>query len=204
MASALGLVLAVSALGCPFCTALEPTLSSRRELAVVVALGEVRGGESKALEIRLHQVLKGNKLLAGRTSIVAPADGPLKAGTLVLIFGDLPEGDPDDRRSEGGDKAIGALRFSTTAVTETSFAYFARAPDLRTPAAERLRYFARFLENADPTIAGDAYQEFAHASFGDVRKSGRRAARRQDERLVVQRAGAPGPQGILCPGSGVR
>ncbi len=64
-----------------------------------------------------------------------------------------------------------AWRFTVVAVGETGYAYFAQAPDLRQAASERLRYFARFLENADPTIAGDAYQEFAHASYADVRKA---------------------------------
>jgi hypothetical protein len=55
-------------------------------------------------------------------------------------------------------------------VNETSYAYFARAPLVRVPATERLPYFIPFLENADPTIAEDAYLEFGHAPFEDVAK----------------------------------
>ena len=42
------------------------------------------------------------------------------------------------------------------------------APPLREPAIERLRYFAPFLEHADPTIAEDAYLEFGRAPFDIV------------------------------------
>ena len=36
------------------------------------------------------------------------------------------------------------------------------------PAHERLRYFAEFLEHADPLVAEDAYLEFGHAPFDEV------------------------------------
>jgi hypothetical protein len=171
--SAIGLLLAISAtaFGCPFCTALEPTLASRRESAAVVALGEVRGIEGRKLDVRLHRTLKGEKLLAGQDSIVVPAAGTLKVGTLLLVFGDLVETEADEKgnlETQAVATKGESLRFAAVPVSETSYAYFAQAPDLRKTAPERLRYFARFLEHADPTIAGDAYQEFAHASFGDV------------------------------------
>jgi hypothetical protein len=168
---ALLFAVSATALGCPFCTALEPTLSSRRDAAALVALGEVqsspvRPGDAKpSLTIRLHRTLKGDKLLGGQESIVAAAGGPIKPGALVLVFGEKTEG---ERVDEG---SAASLRFAVIPVTETSYAYFAQAPDLRKPAPERLRYFARFLEHADPTIASDAYQEFAHASFADVEKA---------------------------------
>lgn len=161
--STLGLLFAVSAaaLGCPFCTALEPTLSSRRDAAAFVALGEVLASDAQNLKIRLHRSIKGDKLVAPQETVTVPAGGSIRDGTLVLVFGDQVEGEKPD----------GVLRFTTVPVTETGYAYFAQAPDLRRPAPERLQYFARFLEHADPTIAADAYQEFAHASFGDVRKA---------------------------------
>ncbi len=91
-------------------------------------------------------------------AVSAGADA--KIGSLALVFGDEPKGE-----------TTGPPRFTVVPVTETSYAYFAQSPDLREPAARRLRYFARFLEHADPAIAADAYQEFAHASFGEVRQA---------------------------------
>ncbi len=96
--SAIGLYLALSvaALGCPFCTALEPTLSSRRETAMVVALGEVDGIVDRQASIRVHRWLKGEKLLAGRQSIVVPSGSSLRVGTLVLVFGEQVESGNED------------------------------------------------------------------------------------------------------------
>ncbi len=195
MASALGLALALAALGCPFCTALEPTLSSRRDSAAVLALGEVvsrqpPGGNAKA-EVRLHRVLQGEALLGGRQTISVPA-GTLKPGSLVLVFGD----EATRAQNDAAEPAQAAdLRFSTVVASEIGWAYFAQAPPGRTAAADRLRYFARFLEHADPLIAADAYQEFAHASYADVVKAasalpiGKMSAWVQSERVAPARKG---------------
>src|SRR5439155_18841693 len=60
------------------------------------------------------------------------------------------------------------LRWSPVSVNELSFAYVARAPSSRKDSAERLKYFARYLEHDDPLIAEDAYQEFGHMPFDKV------------------------------------
>jgi hypothetical protein len=60
------------------------------------------------------------------------------------------------------------MSWHAVAVDEAAYAYFARAPSLKTPAVQRLRYFAPFLEHADPLIAEDAYLEFGHAPFDEV------------------------------------
>ena len=44
----------------------------------------------------------------------------------------------------------------------------ARAPNRRRPAAERLPYYARFLEYPNPLLAEDAYLEFGNASYDEV------------------------------------
>ncbi len=212
MACAVGLLLAIAALGCPFCTALEPTLSSRRDAAAFVALGEVRAGEPAAKNdgakpavphsIRLHHVLKGTSLLADRESIPAPTPA-LKPGTLVLVFGDLPS-------SEEAKPPGHALQFSTVPASEVGLAYFAAAPPGQTTAPERLKYFARFLEHADPLAAADAYQEFAHAPFGEVRQaagalnSGKLAAWLESERVPPARKGFYALALALEPGETAR
>jgi hypothetical protein len=53
-------------------------------------------------------------------------------------------------------------------VDETSSAYFVRAPELKRPIAERLRYAAKYLEHADPAVAEDAFREFGRAPFDAV------------------------------------
>src|SRR5688572_15391770 len=46
-------------LACPFCTAVGPTLSQRRESAEVVALGELVENGPAGRVFRLHKVAKG-------------------------------------------------------------------------------------------------------------------------------------------------
>lgn len=53
-------------------------------------------------------------------------------------------------------------------VTEESFAYIRALPSPEKPAAERLRFFLKFLEFHEPLIANDAFSEFARAKYADV------------------------------------
>src|SRR5207249_2959578 len=101
-------------------------------------------------------------------------DSEFKAGALVLLFGEA------DRSGDGPGKTApkespkseapkpSQPRWSHVGVNELGFAYVARAPSSRKDTAERLRYFARYLEHDDPLIAEDAYQEFGHMPFDKV------------------------------------
>ena len=60
------------------------------------------------------------------------------------------------------------LAWEVVPLDEVGFAYVARAPSRRLPAVKRLAYFAKFLENANPTVAEDAYLEFGAAPYDDV------------------------------------
>jgi hypothetical protein len=145
-------------LGCPFCTALGPTLSQLREQAVVVALAEVEDSkDAKLTRVRLHRVLAGGELLHGKQSIEIPLEIPGRPGSLLLVFG-----------NGGAAARLGELAWNAVGVNETSYSYFARAPTLKTPVVERLRYFGPFLEHREPLIAEDAYLEFGHAGFDQV------------------------------------
>jgi hypothetical protein len=142
--------------GCPFCTAVGPSLAQQRDLAAVVALAEVTDASTRPPQFLLHRVVKGADLLADRQKLSAIVDTQLKPGSLMVLFGN---------RMEDSD-----LRWSAVGVNEASAAYFLRAPSLREPETERLRYFARFLENPDPLVADDAYREFGRAPFDTVAK----------------------------------
>lgn len=144
-----------SAAACPFCVAVQPTLAQQRESADVVALGELREVDANEARFRLHQVVAGTTHVPGETTTIAQhfTNPP---GTLFLLIG-RPPVDADE-----------AWSWQCTPVTETSWGYFVRAPSLRQPASERLRYFARYLEHPEALIAADALMEFAHASYDDV------------------------------------
>jgi hypothetical protein len=151
------LVLLVAAhltVACPFCTAVKPTLAQQRDAADVVAIAEVDKVDASSATLTFRQVLKGNSLLGGQSSATVKLGFKPRPGALLICFGN---------RSDDED-----LSWSAVGVDETSLVYVAGAPDLRQPAAKRLRYFARYLEHPDPLIAEDAYLEFGHAPYDVV------------------------------------
>jgi hypothetical protein len=150
----LAILLSAHLIACPFCTAVKPTLSQQRDAAEVVAVAEVESiiGSADA-RLRIHQALKGKALLGEETTLRTTLAFRPQVGSLLVCFGSLDEG---------------SLTWTAMGVNETSLAYFAAAPDLRQSAAERLGYFARYLEHADAVIAEDAYLEFGHAPYDVV------------------------------------
>jgi hypothetical protein len=156
---------------CPFCTALEPTLCQLREQAEVVALVEVVEQSPKLhTRLRLHKVLSGAEQLQGTAALTVDLDVSATPGSLLLIFGS-PTGQPVSPAAKALEPAVKVLQWHAVAVNEREVGYLAKAPPLKTPEIERLRYFARFLEHADPLIAQDAYLEFGHATFRDVTRA---------------------------------
>jgi hypothetical protein len=146
---------------CPFCTAIAPTLCQLRQQAVVTALAEVEAPTANnQTTVQVHKVLEGAKLLAGKKSLNITLDLTAPPGSLLVLFG-----------SGAGKAAVGELSWHAVSVNETSYSYFARAPSLKIPLVERLRYFGPFLENRDPLVAQDAYLEFGHAPFEDVART---------------------------------
>ncbi len=163
-ACTLGILVSVAetASACPFCTALGPSLCQQRQQAAVVALAELAGpAAGKRSNLRLHRVLEGAVLLAGKQALEVEIDVTVKPGRLLLVFGNGPPDAPPDK-----------LTWHAVPVDETSYAYFARAPSAKTALVERLRYFVPFLEHRDPLIAEDAYLEFGHAPFDQVASVG--------------------------------
>ena len=195
---------------CPFCTALEPTLSQLREEAAVTALVEVEE-QSPPLQtrMRLHKALTGAARLGGMTSLAAKIDLTANPGSLLLIFGS-PVGEPVASSAKNTAPALAEFRWHAVAVNEREYGYLAQAPGLKTPAVERLRYFARFLEHPDPLIAQDAYLEFGHASFRDVARAADALPLQQmknwlsDERVPAARKGFYGMALGLATGQATR
>jgi hypothetical protein len=145
------------AIACPFCTALKPTLSQRREGADIVALGECVEVQNQQAGFRLHQVWRGKERLVNREKVTVSLAAAPKVGTLAILFADAETNRP-----------LPEWNFSAEKVNEISVGYFAAAPSLAQPSAVRLRYFARFLEHAEPLVADDAWQEFGHAAYDQV------------------------------------
>lgn len=142
-----------SARACPFCTALKPSLSQRRDNATIFALGEAAETSGDARLFLLHAILKGADRLANSRRLPIPGHVDLKSGTLVIVLGN------------DGETPDAMLAWEVVPVTETGYAYAARLPSPHKPPAERLPYFIPFLEHAEPVLAEDAYLEFGHAPF---------------------------------------
>ena len=156
--SLLSLAVAERSSACPFCNAVLPTFCQSREAAEVVALGEVVAA-GDPLKILVRNVLKGREHVQVGQVVAAPRVEALRSGALCLLLGSAAAELSKDEQP---------LSWTYRPVTETSYAYFARAPQLRVAAPERLRYFARYLEHPDTSIAEDAYLEFGHAPFDVV------------------------------------
>ena len=145
--------------GCPFCGVVGDSLAIRRDAADVAAVGEAEGAATAgsdgflAQAFRIDQVLRGT-LPAGTTPATARVDGPV-SGT-ALLFGSTPGG---------------PLRCSAVGANEALLGYAAAAPATSLAAAERLRWFARWLEHPEPAIAADAFTEFGLAPFEAVQEA---------------------------------
>jgi hypothetical protein len=88
------------------------------------------------------------------------------------------------------------LSWHAVVVDETSYGYFARGPLLDRPAAERLKYFAPFLQHANRLVAEDAYQEFGHAPFELVVEVAPAIAQDRVRRWLVDPAVPPERKGF--------
>ncbi len=161
--AAVSLVSSRPAPACPFCKALKPTLSQRRAEADVVALAEVVAPGEDASHVKLHRVHQGASQVAAGQNLSVPLHRAVRPGELLLLFGTS-----NDEAGAPRGAAAESLSWHAVPVDETSYAYFARAPQMRLPSAERLAYFARYLEHPDALVAEDAYLEFGHAPFDQV------------------------------------
>jgi hypothetical protein len=152
---------AATAIACPFCSAIKPTLSQRCDSSTEGYLAECVTLDAKAKpasgEFSVRKVLKAGESKLNRQTVRAAAPANIKTGSLVLLLG---TNDPDSREER--------FEWEITPLNEASFAYIARLPNERTPVLERLKYFAPFLEHADPLISEDAFLEFGHAPYDQV------------------------------------
>ncbi len=150
---------------CPFCVAVKPTLAQQCESATIAFLGECSSVKNDARDtdvgFAIRRVLTGEKLLAGRSAIRIKLIENIKPGTLALLLGSGESG-----------SALENLKWTSIPLTELSFAYIARLPETQASPLERLKYFAKFLESADPLIADDAFLEFGHAPYDQVLLAG--------------------------------
>lgn len=158
----LGVLVSVSAVACPFCSAPSLTLCEQLNMSDAAVLVEWTDGKPADRD----------KGFAGTTDysilkVVHDSSGDLKVSGKINL--------ERYRAAKKGDMFL-LLGTKTTElewgspleVTETSFNYITQAPSKEAPAKERLIYFLKFLEFSDTIVADDAYGEFANAQYKDI------------------------------------
>jgi hypothetical protein len=168
--AAVVLLTAVSdAAGCPFCTAESQTLSEETQSADAVVLAKLLKEAEPANEsddsfaaadadlgtatFQVVEVLEGQDLLVGVKEI------------RVVFFGE------PDREQVFLVSGIGTDRIDWTTPLPLSPAavdYVRKLKNVPPSGVERLAFFQEYLENDDPLLAQDAYDEFARAPYADV------------------------------------
>lgn len=166
--AALGIGIAVAgwtssfSMACPFCSAPSLTMTEQLSQSNAALLVKWSGGtpakdqDGGFTEYEVVEVVSqptGSKLAKG-TKVKLVRYRAAKAGDLYMLLG----------TTAGAVIDWG----SPIEVTEDSFAYIKNAPKPELPTKERLKYFIKFLEHPNATVATDAYGEFANAPYADI------------------------------------
>ncbi len=157
-----GLAAITAASWCPFCTAVQQTLSEQMGTSDIVVLAELVELPTEAPKD--DQLPKGlfrvTEVIKGQPDVIAPSHefksiviGQPQLGQSFLLMGvDPPE-----------IAWTTPLKMSLAAVE-----YLRAVPKLPAKGAERLKFFQRYFEHAESMLAFDAYEEFARASYAEV------------------------------------
>jgi len=154
-----------SAAACPFCGPVTEPLAARRARSATVAIGETLGPAAAAADGRRRQQLQILSVFPTTGSRLKPAD-PDRLPVLATVTTDF-SGTALLFETAAGD-------WQALAADELLIGYCLTAPpprDRPTAVAERLTWFARWLEHPSAAIAADAYAEFAVAPFASVREA---------------------------------
>ncbi len=180
----------VAALGtsvdaCPFCSATSQTLSEElaaAEVAVIAKLSQAAalpdaGSPSSDPDMgvatfEVLEVLRGADKFPDLKELRAVYFGENEAGKLFLING-IDAGLPPADASQVADWT------TPLPLSERGVEYVKKLGSLPEKGPERLAFFMQYLENDDPLLAQDAYDEFARAPYDEVIDLSDRMDRRQ-------------------------
>jgi hypothetical protein len=155
-----GLFAPASVRACPFCSAPSMTLTeqlAKSDAALLVELKSSREGtdsETPSTTFKVVDVIRDSTSAYKKDgSVEIPRFRAGKSGDLALLMG----------------TKIDTLEWADPLpVTKEIYSYVSDAPSYDADPKDRLAYFMKFLEHADPTIANDAYAEFANAPYKDI------------------------------------
>lgn len=146
---------------CPFCAAVSQTLRQEIEAMDGAAFGKYVAADPKRPteegigRFVVTEVIKGTELLKVGQVVEAPYFGSTGSETTFLLLGvDPPE----------------LMWSSPLPVTERAQDYIRKMLSLPADMTERLKFFMKYFEDADTLLARDAYDEFANASYEEIKK----------------------------------
>jgi hypothetical protein len=159
---------AARAWACPFCSAVQQTLSEEikgADAAIIAKLADpAKGapaevssapGADNQTKFKIVEVLKGKDLLGDKQRIEVLYFGDDDPKTDFLIIGTDPK-----------DLAWG----TPTALSPRASKYVTELVKLPESGADRLTFFEKYFEDSDPLLAGDAYDEFAKAPYPEIQE----------------------------------
>lgn len=159
-------------LGCPFCSAVTNTFSediANMDAVIIARLAkpvEPAAGAGKALNItqstratmatfNIDEVLKGKQMLGDAKSISTVYFGDAKLGDTFLVMASDPKN----------------LTWSPPLpLNQRQREYLTKLVELPKEGPQRLAYFQQYLQDSDPTLAQDAYDEFARAPYEHLKQ----------------------------------
>jgi len=167
-AAACAIAAATPASACPFCSAVSMTFSDElaaSEVGAIIQLVKrpsaddlVKADPATALgsksTFEVVRVLKGDDRVSAAKQIEIFYFGEQSIGTQFLAFGN---GMPD------------VVWTTPTAMSERGVEYISRLTTLPAEGPDRLAFFLDHLEDEDPLLATDSYDEFAKAPYSDVK-----------------------------------
>jgi hypothetical protein len=162
--STIGLAAAGIAVACPFCNVETQTLSEETRGADAVVLAKLlkeapasanaADPNSGTATFQISEVLHGQEALKGAKEIG------------VVFFGDSSRVKTYLVNGIGKDK----IDWTTPLpLSEAAVGYVKQLPTVPQTGADRLAFFQEYLENADPLLAQDSYDEFARAPYAELR-----------------------------------
>jgi hypothetical protein len=143
---------------CPFCAAESRTLTEEVRMADAAVLAKLAGPDAADLDsgnakFKIVRVLAGEDVLGTAKEFDAVFFGEPDTEQIFLVSG------------------IGTdyTEWSTPLpLSEAGVEYLGRLADVPESGADRLAFFQEYLENDEPLLAQDAYEEFARAAYKDV------------------------------------
>ena len=175
------------ATACPFCSATAQTLRQDMAAMDVVAFGELipngKGSSDQSpdeiagiAEFKIVESLRGEGIVPSGAVVSAPYYGSAKSKGRFLLMG------------VHQTEVLWSSPLPVTAEAEKYLRAASRLPDDR---GERLKFYLTYLENPEPLLARDAYEEFAQTPYEDVKSIRESLSRTQLVDWIKSRDVAP-------------